>query len=76
MSEVVLVIACCLPPSLDGFMSSENTTPQQPKRKKLDVKDVFNQDDDDMPAKKKKLPLPGERKRIRLRLVFIPVFIP
>lgn len=41
-------------------MSPADTTPQQPKRKKFDVKDVFNQDDDDMPAKKKKLPLPGQ----------------
>lgn len=43
----------------DAFLSSAETTPQPAKRKKYDVKDVFNQDDDDLPAKKKKLPLPG-----------------
>ncbi|RXG73203.1 RNA-binding protein 25 [Armadillidium vulgare] len=47
--------------SRDAFSSAE-TTPQAPKRKKLDVKDVFNQDDDETPAKKKKLPLPGKEK--------------
>ncbi|KAK7077876.1 hypothetical protein SK128_003723, partial [Halocaridina rubra] len=44
--------------SRDTFPSAE-VTPTPPKRKKYDVKDVFNQDDDDLPQKKKKLPLPG-----------------
>ena len=31
-----------------------------PKRKKIDLKDVFNQDDEDIPVKKRRLPLPGK----------------
>ena len=48
--------------SRDGISSPPHRSPTPPKRKKLDVKDVFNQDDDDLPAKKKKLPLPGKEK--------------
>lgn len=35
--------------------------PQQPpKRKKIDLKEVFNQDDEDITPKKRRLPLPGK----------------
>lgn len=52
------------PPS-DQFFSSDAGNSAPPKRKKLDVKDVFNQEDDDMPQKKKKLPLPGKDKSVK-----------
>lgn len=38
----------------------EPAAQQPPKRKKFDIKDVFNQDDEDMPVKKRRLPLPGK----------------